>query len=70
MITYFMGFPIDFQVTSYGGLSCRYLADPSPRQGLAESECSVFGPASEGRALAINAVSYKQNRLSRDGERK
>lgn len=39
------------------------------RHGLAESECSVFGPASEGRALAINAVSYKQNRLSRDGER-
>ena len=39
------------------------------RQGLAESERSVFGPASEGRALAINAVSYKQNRLSRDGER-
>lgn len=40
-----------FSGIPYGGLSSRYLA---PGQGLAESECSVFGPASKGRVLVVN----------------
>lgn len=51
MIIYFTGSFIDLQVIPYEGLSSRYLASG---QGLAESECSVFGPTSKGRVLAVN----------------